>query len=162
MTMMMNSAQHQPLQDAQSLADAHVVSAATNPTAQPGLPVFRYNPLKLRRSTDGAITVQHEVFHPIADMDAFYAAMGYDQNARDSGLSGEEFVWDRYTRDKAKMSPQCLQVQIAVYLHNHSPKFNELYGQAYDAMIGKCCLSVLDNGDKHCANCSMDPRNGRQ
>jgi len=137
------------------------VASLTSPRYN-SIPRFQYEQPRIGRHDFGTIVIGHEIFHKIDDIGKFYAALGYDKDAKVKELNDDEFVWDRYTRDKAKMSPQCLQVQIAVYLHNHSPKFNELYGQAYDAMVGKCCSSVLDDGDEHCANCSMNPRNGRQ
>jgi hypothetical protein len=144
--------------------DAEISESVASPTSPRynSIPWFQYERPKIGRHDFGTIEIGHEIFHKIDDMGKFYAALGYDKDAKVKELNDDEFVWDRYTRDKAKMSPQCLQVQIAVYLHNHSPKFNELYGQAYDAMIGKCCLSVLEDGDEHCANCPMNPRNGRQ
>ena len=121
------------------------------------IPLFQYDPPKVGRSTYGAITVARYIFHQIEDMDAFYAAMGYNEAAKTSGLGGDEFIWDRYTRDGAKFSKHCLQVQFAAYLHKYSTKFKVLYGQTYAAMVGKCTSSDIDDNDQHCANCPMHP-----
>jgi len=116
-------------------------------------PLFHYEPRKIGQRPFGAITVAHETFHKVDDADEFYKAMGYDEVAKNKGLSGEEFLWDRYTRDNAKMSRHCLQVQIQAYLYKHSAEFRALYGSAYKATTGECQAVELDAADRHCAHC---------
>jgi len=122
------------------------------------IPLFHYDPPKVGRHSFGVILVNCEIFHIIQNMEKFYSALGYDKRAKYKQACDEEFIWERYRRDNAKMSMQCLQIQIQIYLHNNSNKFRELYGQAYDAMIGNCCSNVSDKADQHCANCPMLPR----
>jgi hypothetical protein len=98
-----------------------------------------------------------QVFYQIKSDAEFYATLGEKQDLRNSGLTREEFLWDRYRRDGAKKSQPCFQSQIAIYLHNHSNTFNKLYGTVYDAMIGKCDLSCVDSSDAHCVKCPMSP-----
>ncbi len=130
---------------------------AVMPPSAHGFPIFQYDPPRIGLCPFGAVTVEREVFHRIDDMDEFYKALGLDSEAKGKGLSGEEFIWDRYRRDGSKMSKACLQVQIRVFLHKHSEKFGELYGSAYDATIGKCSAVEIDRRDEHCANCPMLP-----
>ncbi len=121
------------------------------------IPLFHYEPPKYGHSGAGSISVAHEVFHIIKNMDDFYAALGYDRSAKNRQLDGEEFVWERYRRDNAKMSVHCLQIQIQTYLYNNSKEFRELYGVEYRAKIGKCTSSIIDHNEKHCANCPLYP-----
>ena len=119
------------------------------------IPLFDYDPPKVGRHNFGTIRLGDEIFHNISNMEDFYIAMGHDESARRKHPSGEEFIWERYTRDNAKMSKHCLQIQIQVYLHKNSTKFRELYGHKYDEMLGNCSSKVVNNNDKHCANCPM-------
>lgn len=121
------------------------------------IPLFQYDLPKAGRKF-GTLTVAHEIFHEIRDTKDFYTALGYGEEAKNIGLMDNEFVWERYIRDGAKMSKQCLQWQISIYLHNHSSIFNELYGYVYDALLAKCGLTVIDVNDLHCAKCPMIPR----
>ena len=124
------------------------------------IPHFRYDAAKVGRSKYGAILVEDRLFHQIVDMDAFYAELGCDKAARNSGLCDDEFVWHHYIRDGAKMVEGCLQPKIAAYLHKHSAKFRALYGRAYDAALGTCSLSVIDFTDEHCVACPRHPPAG--
>jgi hypothetical protein len=121
------------------------------------IPSFKHEPPIVGRHNCGVILVGHEIFHNIQNMEDFYSALGYDEAARNMQLSGEEFIWDRYTRDHSKMSKHCLQVQIQIYLHQSCSKFRELYGHEYEAMIRNCRSKFIDGDDKHCANCPMQP-----
>jgi hypothetical protein len=132
-------------------------SSSTAEATQFSLPKFQYDVPKVGCRTFGAITVQHQNVHQIDDMNVFYAAMGYDTNARESGFAEEVFIWERYMRDGAKMSKHCFQMQIATYLNKHAAKFFERYRQAYDAMLQKCDSVMVDGADPHCANCPMHP-----
>ena len=121
------------------------------------IPLFQYTPSKFGKHKSGAVTVRREVFHAIGNMADFYAVLGYGEDAKNKGFVGEEFIWERYTRDAAPMSRQCLQSQISVYLNTCCAEFTTVYGGAYEASIGQCALDVIDAGDAHCANCPMHP-----
>jgi hypothetical protein len=119
------------------------------------IPLFQYAPPKVGRKSFGAILLGHTVFHTISNMKDFYAAMGYVEAEPNRQLSGEEFIWEHYTRDIAKKPKHCLQTQIQIYLHNNSEKFRELYGHRYNELIGTCNSNPLDHTDVQCANCPM-------
>lgn len=121
------------------------------------IPFFHFEPARASRNSFDAILLKHDFFHQIADIDAFYEAMGCKYSGKDSGLKGDECIWDRYTRDGAKMSHPCLQMQIHAYLHKNSTSFTKLYGDTYDAMIGKCALPCVESSDEHCSKCPMHP-----
>jgi hypothetical protein len=121
------------------------------------IPIFKHDTPRVGRHKHGSLKVGGNMFHKIADMNAFYAAMGYDKNARERGLCGEEFIWDRYIRDGSKMHKHCLQPRISDYLYKHSVEFKGLYGKAFVAMFGKCALIVIDSTDQHCSACPMHP-----
>lgn len=136
--------------------DAHTEGADAASAPLRSMPLFHYESLKGAHKLD-AIAVQHEIFHQINNMDDFSDALGNNKDAKNSRLFADEFIWDRYTRDGAKMSQHCLQSQISAYLHNNSAKFRVLYQNAFDTMLGKCNLSVIDGMDLHCAACPMHP-----
>lgn len=121
------------------------------------IPLFQYHAPGMGPRRYGVISVGNGILHQIRDMGAFYRAMGHGQGERDKELCGDEFVWERYIRDGAPMSRQCLQVQIAAYLATHSEDFMNLYGAAYREMIGKCDSDDIDGGDSHCSQCPMHP-----
>jgi len=129
----------------------------SHPHAVSRIPLFQYDPPKVGQRTFGTISVGHEIFHNILEMDDFYKALGYDNSARRKQISGEEFIWERYRRDGAKKNKHCLQVQIQVYLYKNASKFRQLYGDAYCSILGKCTSSIVDYNDKHCSNCPMIP-----
>ncbi len=129
------------------------------PTSTGTLPLLRYNiGSKVGKHISGNIAVDHEIIHQFDNFDLFYAALGYSTAERREFSAPDEFIWERYTRDGAKMSSHCLQIQIATYLYKHSPKFVERYGQAYETAMGQCGSTVIDGSDRHCANCPMFPR----
>jgi hypothetical protein len=121
------------------------------------IPRFKYNPPKLGRQDFGTVNVGAEIFHQIADMEEFYAALGYEVGAAKEGIAPDEFVWDRYTSDQAKMSPQCLQVQMSVYLNKYSVRFANLYRKTYVELLGKCTSNTIDNSVQLCVNCPSHP-----
>jgi hypothetical protein len=121
------------------------------------IPKFKYRPPKIGRQDFGTVTVGTEIFHQIADMKEFYAALGYEVGAAKEGIAPEEFVWDRYTSDQAKMSPHCLQVQMSVYLNKYSEKFANLYRKTYVELLGKCTSNTIDTSVQLCVNCPAHP-----
>ena len=121
------------------------------------LPHFKHEPPSVH-SQLGRIFVGDQVFHQIVDPTKFYETFGQKRDSHQSDSFAEEFLWDRYRRDEAKMSKQCFNSQVAVYLHRYSDEFRELFAATYHAMIGKCHLDCVDGGDEHCAKCPMHPR----
>ena len=105
----------------------------------------------------GRIVAGDVVFRRISNLDEFYRALGYPDGIMATGVLPEKFIWDRYTRDHATKSIQCLQAHIAAYLHNHSEMFREEYGSEYANMIGKCLSDKIDDSDL-CVHCPMHPR----
>lgn len=124
----------------------------------PSIPHLQYHLSSPSSSLYGWITVGGEKVHPVPNHDEFYRALGYTEEIRRTGLAADEFLWERYRRDGAVKSEQCLQCQIAAYLNEHSAKFKAEFGREYDEMAGKCVLDCIDNGDAHCVSCPMHPR----
>ena len=122
--------------------DLQVDSALSVPAIQRSMPVFSYFVPKIGVRRFGTINVDKEVVYLIEDMNDFYAAMGCDKKARESGVLDEEFIWYRYMRDGAEMSKSCLQVRIATYLKKNSPEFMWHYQKAYEAMTEQCINSL--------------------
>ncbi len=124
-------------------------------TPLPDLPLFRFEPPSIRSRDHGSFYMGYQLFHTVNNEADFYAFVGYDQSARDEGNDAEYFLWDRYRRDGARPSEFCLQNQIRLYLRNHSVLFGELYGAAFDAMLGQSCDMAGHSLDKRCVNCPM-------
>lgn len=97
------------------------------------------------------------VMHRISNFDEFFKALGYSEDINATGVLPDEFVWDRYFRDNAAKSRQCLQTLITSYLYNHSERFRDEFGSEYADMLGKCISDKIDGSD-HCVNCPMHPR----
>jgi len=141
-----------------SHAKSRRVAAGSPAAPLAPIPAFKYKLADGRQSHYGCILLEDQVFHCISDGDAFFAALGYTGEFRKSGLLLDEFLWERYQRQGAPKSAQCLQAQIAAYLHRHSAKFQKTFGRAYDETIGKCLSDRIDNGDDHCLQCPRHPQ----
>lgn len=124
----------------------------------PSIPHLRYHLSTPYSSLYGWITAGGEKVHRVANYDEFYRALGYTEEIRRTGLAPDEFLWERYTRDGAVKSEQCLQSQIATYLNMHSAKFKAELGREYDEMSGKCVQDCIDNDEALCVDCPMHPR----
>ena len=124
----------------------------------PLLPRLQYHLSTLSSHNYGWITLAGEKVHRVGDQDEFYRALGYAEEVREAGLLPDEFVWERYIRESAVKSAQCLQVQIAAYLRKHSVKFGEEFGHIFESMIGNCISGDIDNSDAHCVDCPIHPR----
>ena len=135
---------------AENCATAHLYKHAHH-----NIPLFQYDPPKIGQRSHGVISVANVIFHYIISMQDFYTALGFDKSKKNKELCAEEFIWEQYRRENAKMSKHCLQIQIQIYLYNNSSKFRELYGQAYNELIGNCRSNNVDANDQHCANCPM-------
>lgn len=121
------------------------------------IPTFNFVLSNPRHRNYRCISAADEVFHRISDVDQFFAALGYTKEMQKNSVIVDEFIWERYTRDGAVMSAQCFQAHIAAFLHRHSAKFRELYGEAYALTTGKCSSGCIDGSDAHCADCSRHP-----
>lgn len=124
----------------------------------PSMPHLQYHISSPSNSLYGWITIGGEKVHRIGDFDEFFRALGYTDEIRRTGWAADEFLWERYRRDGAVKSEQCLQNRIAAYLNQHSAKFKAEFGREYEHMSGKCVLDCIDNGDAHCVDCPMHPR----
>lgn len=121
-------------------------------------PDFKFNLSQRQRKNFGWITANGEAFHYVSDINGFYAAMGYTKEHNRAAMMPEEFIWDRYSRDGARFSPHCLQVQVSSYLHEHSCRFGEKYWYLFAKMIGKCRSDKISYVDEHCLRCYQHPR----
>lgn len=121
------------------------------------IPKFNYNVSNPRAKQFGYIVVADDVlFHRVSNFDEFYRTLGYSKDDAEAGVLPEEFVWDRYCCSGASKSLHCLQVQISVYLYNHSGIFRELFGHKYESLLGKCDSDEIDES-YHCLKCPMNP-----
>jgi len=124
----------------------------------PSIPRLQYHLSSPSTSLYGWITAGGERVHRVANFDEFYRALGYTEEVSRTGLAPEEFLWERYRRDGAVKSEQCIQSLIAAYLNEHSAKFKAEFGREYDEMGGKCVLDCIDNDDARCLDCPRHPR----
>jgi hypothetical protein len=122
------------------------------------MPFFKYVAPKLFSGDHGSIFVGDTLFHRIGDPNEFYAALGCQPNGEKAGWAPSELFWHRYTRDGATKSQQCLQSQIAAYLHKQSDNFRTRYGQVYANLVGNCKTNCVKNVDEHCLKCPMHPQ----
>lgn len=118
------------------------------------MPLFSYR-LSVH-DTDHAVLVKDEIYALIGDDGEFYRALGYTLASATLGVMPDEFIWDFYKRNGAAKGAQCLQVQIAGYLNNHSERFRNEYGGEYANKAGKCLSDNIDTGDI-CLGCHMNP-----
>jgi hypothetical protein len=137
----------------------HAGKGTTSKSAGFGqLPHFKHESPSVHSRHFGRILIGDQVFHQIDNAVQFHQTFGNECDGLQNSSFAEEFLWDRYRRDGAKMSQQCFSLQVAVYLRRYSRKFTESYVAAYEAMIGKCSLDCVDSADAHCAKCPMHPR----
>ena len=88
----------------------------------------------------------------VEDLQAFYRAVGYTVEKAKAGILPEEFIWQEYVHNDGYSV--CLQKHILDYLHAHSPKFNELYSEAYLSFCEAHKEARLARGDA-CAGCKL-------
>lgn len=88
----------------------------------------------------------------IEDIQAFYCALGYTEDMAKAGLLPDEFMWEEYVH-KSGYSV-CLQRHIMDYLHAHSPKFNETYGEQYEEFVEEHEKARIARGSL-CAGCKL-------
>lgn len=103
--------------------------------------------------------VGDDCIHKIEDTDKFYEALGFDDEARDTKMMPDEFIWDKYTKDNAEASPCCLQAKILEYLIEHSATFKEKYGADYSHWV-KACKSKKVGTLTECPDCKLHPECG--
>jgi hypothetical protein len=130
-------------------------------SANLSIPLFKYQLSSPNIATNGWISLEGVGYHRIKNFDEFYAALGYTDTHRRSGLPIEEFIWGRYTRDGAGKNCRCLQTQITTYLYKHSEKFRAEYGETYQQLINSCTVECIDSSDMHCVTCAKHPKIGR-
>ena len=121
------------------------------------IPKFKYHLSNHYHKQFGYIIADGIICHRVINFDEFYKALGYSKSLGVKGIVPDEYIWDRYFRSEASKSLHCLQIQITVYLYNHSEKFRDLYGRKYEEMVGNCISEKIDDSD-HCVNCPMHPR----
>ena len=126
-------------------------------TQTPSLPNLQYHLSSPSAKDFGWITVCGERVHLVTSFDEFYEALGYTDVVGKTELLPDEYIWERYTRDGAVKSAQCLQVQVAAYLREHSAKFNAVFGHIFDTIISKCTSDHIDSNDAHCVDCPSHP-----
>lgn len=119
-------------------------------------PHFSYELSTPYKKNFGCIVADDVVFHRVSNFNEFYSSLGYTNDISGTGALPDEFIWDRYTRDNAAKSVQCLQTQITVYLYNHSEMFREKYGGEYANLLGKCISNKIDDS-LHCLKCIKHP-----
>jgi hypothetical protein len=117
------------------------------------IPVLRHEAPTHHNGWSGSITNEHGFFHRIGKMSEFFAALGFREE-KSGGVLPEEFIWERYTRDGAPLSPACIQGHYAVYLRAHSDEFRQLYGKAFEELAGQC---TRGRDHDHCGGCPMHP-----
>lgn len=100
----------------------------------PEIPIFTYQPSNFKKHSDGTISVANEVIHTILDDKEFYESLGY-QCCKERNATFDEYIWERYSKDRAQGTKNCMQTLIRAYLYKHSKKFRELYGDAYEKLI---------------------------
>ena len=119
----------------------------------PAIPIFTYQSPNFKRHCEGAISVGNEVIHTILDDKEFCEALGY-KGAKDQNITFDEYIWERFTRNGAQRTKHCMQVQLNAYLHKHSAKFKELYGDAYRKLISDNNFICVDDVSALCDSCA--------
>ncbi|WP_173064624.1 hypothetical protein [Sulfurimicrobium lacus] len=121
------------------------------------MPQFSYNLSIPHRDDFRCIMANDAVFHRIRNNEDFYKALGYTDEMTAIGMLPDEFIWDKYTSDKASKTTRCLQPKISEYLFNHSEDFRKEYVGEYTKLIGNCDSDRRDDSEL-CVNCPMHPR----
>jgi hypothetical protein len=120
------------------------------------LPYFSYILTSPTHEHFGCILAKDVLYHRVVDFNEFYRALGYNKNALPSDMLPDEFVWHTYIRQTAAKPSECLQAKISGYLHAHSKKFQEEFGQIFTQLLGSCRLEKMDDGEL-CVACPMHP-----
>jgi len=101
----------------------------------PSIPRFQYH-LSSRSNTHyGWITADEEKVDRIGDLNGFYRALGYTEEAGRRGLLPDEFIWFEYIKDHCSSSESQLQAKIIEYLNTHSPAFREKFGHQCEGWL---------------------------
>ena len=119
----------------------------------PVIPIFTYQSPNFKRHCESAISIGNEVIYKISDEKEFCEALGY-KVGKDQNITFDEYIWERFTRDGAQRTKHCMQVQLNAYLHKHSAKFKELYGEAYRKLISDNNFICVDDVSALCDSCA--------
>lgn len=119
------------------------------------IPRFSYD-ISRKDKRPACILAGHSEYVKIKDVDGFLSVLGYSGEARKAGVLPDEYIWDKYCRDGADKTGQCLQSKIIEYVFNHSDRFRKEYGREYVNLLGKCTLGQMDDSDI-CKHCPMHP-----
>ena len=116
-------------------------------------PYFRHMLSSPHHNQYGYIMLGNEKVHHIRDADEFYKALGYNDEIRKSGLLTEEYIWEKYRKDKSIKSEVCLQAEIVEYLNKHSPTFKENYAVECEHWLSSC-KEKWKNKSTECTGCN--------
>jgi hypothetical protein len=97
----------------------------------------------------------NEKVHRIGDVDEFYKALGYNDEISKTGLMPEEYIWERYYKDKSEKSESCLQNKIIEYLNKHSPSFKMNFAVECQHWLESCKEKRADKSTS-CTDCVID------
>lgn len=92
-------------------------------------PRFRYNLSSQNGKHYGFIWADDKDVCKVADANVFYAALGFTEEMRRSGIEAEYFIWSEYHKDGAEKTDEDLQLKITEYLVKHCNEFENKLGQ---------------------------------
>ena len=98
-----------------------------------------------------------ERIHYVADVDAFYEALGYTDEVKYGGLLPDEFIWTEYRKPESEKSPSCLQSRIIEYLQRSALAAELLAGRVGEWEGGCSDFPAKKNGN--CSGCLLCPEN---
>jgi hypothetical protein len=84
------------------------------------------------------VEVDDHAIHYIANLDAFYQALGYSETIHSEGISHDEFIWDIYMKDGSDKSKNCLKKRLIEYLQKNSMEFVDKYGENLSDWLAPC------------------------
>ena len=118
------------------------------------IPHFSYIINSPKHKQYRCIVTKGEVIDKIDDLNEFYKTFGYTDELAQAGILADEFIWTEYVEDSNL--DVCMQMHIAEYLNNHSPKFREQYGNEYEAHV-KEHVAARKNRGFACFACRHKP-----
>jgi hypothetical protein len=124
------------------------------------MPYFKFHYVDISGRRTLCIETGGRVLHEVINLPEFYEVFGYRAKSGDADQLPDEFIWSEYTNNPLVDLSSCVQVLILKYLKQHSPGFEEEFGEHYQTWIaehekfrtqnGINCIACSSNAEKKC------------
>lgn len=113
---------------------------------------FQYHLSSLNNTKYGYITLGSEEVYRFDNVDGFFGELGYTEESRGEGITGDEFIRLKYLKGDENQNLVCLQIALIKYLNKHSEKFKENYAARYIHWLSECGHRMMSNAIE-CREC---------